>query len=139
MLSIFTKSSILDLWLGSEYVSGMSNNKCNLKVKDTFSTKEQGKVNTKAKVKSKYYKERVESCKNIQKLIWLNSWNSCAEMFRKIATLKFLGKHAWCRPFLFRCTAYSLERYWRQTTSQIFSCEFFEITHNSTLLVEQLG
>ena len=44
--------------------------------------------------KSKYCKKVVVSCKSMRKLIWLNSCNSCSEMFRKIATLKFIGEHA---------------------------------------------
>ena len=44
--------TILDLWdWRSEYDSGVSEVKCNLKVKFTFYGKEQGKVNTYAKVK----------------------------------------------------------------------------------------
>ena len=37
-------------------------------------------------------------------LIWLNGWNSCSEMDQKLAALNFLGKHAWWRPLLSRCT-----------------------------------
>ena len=54
-------------------------------------------------------------------------------MFRKVAVLKFLGKYGWWRLLLSRCAAYSLERYWRPTPSQIFSCEVFEISDNSNL------
>ena len=71
----------------------------------------QGKVNTYAKMKSKYCKKGVVSCKSMQKLVWLNSLNSYSEMFRKKAVLKFLGKHAWRRPLLSKFTACSLERY----------------------------
>ena len=65
------------------------------------------------------------------KMVWLNSWKSCSETFRKIAFLKFLGKYGWWRPLLSGCLAYSLERYWRPIPSQIFSCELFEISDNS--------
>ena len=67
------------------------------------------------------------------KMVRLNNWNNCSEMFRKIAIPKFLGEHAWRRLFLPRCAAWSLEHYWRPTSSQIFSCELFEISDNSSL------
>ena len=53
----------------------------------------QGKVNTYAKVKRKYYNKGLVSCKSMRKLIWLSSWNTWNEMLRKIAVLRFLGKH----------------------------------------------
>ena len=58
-LTIFGKSSILDLWdWGSEHASGISKVKCNLKVKFTFYAKVQGKVHTYGKMKkSKYCKK----------------------------------------------------------------------------------
>ena len=58
-LTIFAKGSILDLWgWRSEYDSGISKVKCNLKVKFTFYAKVQGKVNTYAKMKkSKHCKK----------------------------------------------------------------------------------
>ena len=83
------------------------------------------------KWKSKYYKKGVVSCKSMQNLIWLNSWTSCSEIFHNIVLGKFLRKYVWWRPLLCRCTTGSLERYWRQTLSQIFPSEFFEITQNS--------
>ena len=51
-------------------------------------------------------------------------------MFRNKAVLKFLGKHAWQRPLVSRCTDCSLERYWKKTSSKIYSSDLFEITHN---------
>ena len=50
--TILAKSSILDLWdWHSEYDSGISKVKCNLKIKSTSYAKVQGKVNTYAKMK----------------------------------------------------------------------------------------
>ena len=72
----------------------------------------QGKVNTYWKVKRKYCKKGVVSCKTMRKLFWLNIWNSSSEMLRNIVILKFL------------------ERYWRQTPSKVFSREYSEITQN---------
>ena len=124
-LTIFAKSSILDLsdWR-SEYDFGIS--------KVTFYVKVQGKANTYAKMKkSKHCKKGVAFCKILWKMVWLKSSDNCSEMFQKIAVLKFLGKHAWWRPLLPRCATRSLEHYWRPTSSQIFSCELFEISDNS--------
>ena len=49
------------------------------------------------------------------KIVWLNDRNNCSEIFHKIArkvtVLKFPGKHAWWKPLLPRCAAWSLERY----------------------------
>ena len=45
LLTIFENSYRLDLWLGSEYASGMSKIKFNLKVKVTLYTKWLEKVN----------------------------------------------------------------------------------------------
>ena len=51
-LTILERGSILDFWdWRSEYDSGVSDVKYNLKVKFTFYGKEQGKVNTYAKMK----------------------------------------------------------------------------------------
>ena len=134
-LNIFVKSSILDLWdWRSEYDSGISKVTCNLKVKFTFYAKVQGKVNTYAKMKkSKHCKKDNDILQEHMKIVWLKRWDNCYEMFQKIAVLKFLGKHAWWRPLLPRCAAYSLERYWRPIPSQTFSCELFEISDNSNL------
>ena len=55
----------------------------------------------------------------MRKLIWLNCWNSCAEIIQTIADLKFPGENSWSIQFLSRCTSL-----------QIFYCKFFEITHN---------
>ena len=67
-LTIFARNSILDLewgsdW-GSEYDSGISKAKGNLKVKSILYVKVQGKINTYAKMnKSKCCKKGVESFK----------------------------------------------------------------------------
>ena len=77
----------------------------------------------------KYCKKGLVTCKSMQKLVWLNSWNSCSEMFRKTAALKFLGKHAWWRPLLSMCTTCI----WNVTEDRfhhIFYSETFEITCN---------
>ena len=105
---IFTQSSIWNNWLGSKYASEISK---------VTSHKCEGKVNTYAKQKSKYCKKGVVSCKSIRKLVWPNSHKNYSELFQKKAALKFLGKHAWQRPRLSRCTTCSLERYWSQTIS----------------------
>ena len=42
----------------------------------------------------------------------------------------FLGKHVWRRALLSRCTASTLERYYRKTSSNIFSSDLWEITGN---------
>ena len=90
----------------SEYDSRTFKVTCNLKVKFTFYTKVQGKVNTYAKMnKGNTARKTTLSCKNIWKIVWLKSWGDCYEMFQKIAVLKFLGKHAWWRPLLPRCAA----------------------------------
>ena len=105
---------------------------CNLKVKFTFYAKVQGKVNTYAKrKKASTAKKTSVSWKSMWKMVWLNSWDKCPEMFQKIAVPKFLGKHTLWRPLLPRCAAYSLERSWRPTPSHIFSCELFGISDNS--------
>ena len=124
-LTIFSESSILDLWdWRSEYDSGISKVTCNLKVKFTFYAKVQGKVNTYAIMKKWNTARKITvSCKSMWKMVWLKSWDNCYEMFQKIAVLKFLGKHALWRPLLPGCAACSLERYWRLTPSQIFSCK----------------
>ena len=59
LLTIFAKSSILDLWdWRFEYDSGMSIVKCNLKLKFPFNAKVRGKVNTYTKMKkSKHCKK----------------------------------------------------------------------------------
>ena len=95
-LTIFAKSSILDLWLVSEYASGISKVKCSSKVKVSLWRK----VRTYTKIKSKYCKKGVVSCTSMKKLIWLNSWNSCPEIFHRVAVLKFLRNYAWWRPLL---------------------------------------
>ena len=87
-----------------------------------FYAKVQGKVNTNAKIKKS---------KSMWKMVWLNSWNNCSEMFWKIAVLNFLEKHAWWRPLLPRCAACSLELYWRPTPPQVCSWELFKIGDNS--------
>ena len=46
LLSIFAKSSILDLWMGFKYASQISKVKYNLIVKVKFYTNVQGKINT---------------------------------------------------------------------------------------------
>ena len=81
-------------------------------------TNVQGTVHTYAKIKS------------MRRLIWSKSKSSYSEMFRQKAVLRFLGKHAWRRTLLSRCTASSLERYYKKTLSNIFSCDLFEITCN---------
>ena len=65
-------------------------------------------------------------------MVWLNKWNSCSEIFRKIAVVEFLGRHTWWRSLLPRCAGCTLECYWRPTPSQIFSCILFEISDNSS-------
>ena len=96
----------------AEYASGISKVKCNVKVKFTFYANVQRKVNTHAKMeKSKYCRKCPVSCKSVSKNVWLNSWNNCSQMLREISVLKFLGKHACCRPLLPRCAAWGLERY----------------------------
>ena len=77
-------------------------------------------------MKSKYCKKG----ENMRKFVWPNSQNSYSEIFRKKAILKLLGKHAWQIPLLSSFTAYSLELYWRKTSSNIFSWDLLEITHN---------
>ena len=67
------------------------------------------KVNGYVKLKSKYWKKGLVSCKSMQKLIWPNR-TAILKCFEK-TVLNFLGKHAWRRPLLPRCTAFSLERY----------------------------
>ena len=108
-LTIFLKSSISNLWdQGSEYASGVSKVKCNLKVKFTFYSKVQRKGSTYAKMKKrKYCKKGTLSCKSIWKIVWLNSWNNRSDMFQKIAVIKFTGKHACWRPLLPRCATCS--------------------------------
>ena len=94
-------------------------------------TKVQGRVNVYAKMKSKHCKKGVVPCKSMYKLVWLDIWNSFSLIFPKIVVLKFLGKYVRCRSLLSRCGTCSLEHYWRQTQSQIFSCKLFEISDNS--------
>ena len=62
-----------------------------------------------SKMKSKYSKRGIVSCKRMWKLVWPNIKNSYSEMFRKKAFLKFLGKHEWRRSLLSRYTVYSLD------------------------------
>ena len=102
-------------------LSGISKIEYILKVKFTFYAKAQGKVSTYARMmKSKYCKKDVASCKSMCEMIWLNRWNKCSEMFRKIANFKFEGG-----------AAGSLERHWKPTPSQILSCRSIEISDNS--------
>ena len=131
--TIFAESSIVGLWdWRSEYDSGISKVTCNLKVKISFYAKVQGKVTpTQRWRKANTARKRTVSCKSMWKMVRLKSWDNCHEMFQKIAVLKFLGKHALWRPLLPMCAACSLERYWRLTPSQIFSCGLFEISGNS--------
>ena len=51
-------------------------------------------------------------------------------MLRRKAILKFLWNHAWWRPLLSRCTACNLEPHLRKASSNVFSSNLFEITHN---------
>ena len=51
-------------------------------------------------------------------------------MLRRKAILKFLWNHAWWRPLLSRCTACNLEPHSRKASSNVFSSNLFEITHN---------
>ena len=60
---------------------------------------------TRKHLRKKYCKKGVVACKSIRKLIWLNIETAVLKCFKNI--LKFLGKHKWCRPLIFRCTAYS--------------------------------
>ena len=70
-------------------------------LKVNFQAKAQGKVNTYAKMKrNKYCKKGLMSCKTMWKMVWLNSWHNCSDMFRKVIFLKFQGKHEWWRPLL---------------------------------------
>ena len=108
LLTIFAKSSSLDLWLGSQYVPGISKVKCNLKVLVKLYTKVHGKINTDAANTERKAKCLAKACKNF---FWLNNLSTCSEMFWKIGVLKFSGKHIQWRPLLSRCTACSTERY----------------------------
>ena len=71
---------------------------------------ERGTVNTYAKIKS------------MRKLVWSNSSNNYSQMFPKKLFLDFWGN-------VWRSTASRLERYYRKT-SNMFSCDLFEITRN---------
>ena len=46
-------------------------------------TEVKGKVNTYARLRSKYCKKSIVSCKSMRKLVWLNSSNSVSKMFLK--------------------------------------------------------
>ena len=52
-------------------------------------------------------------------------------MFRKIIVLTFPRKYALWRPLLPKCAACNLERFWRPTLLQIFSCKLFDISDDS--------
>ena len=92
--------------------------KRNPKVWFTFNAMVKGKANTYVKMKkSKYCKNGVVPCKSMWKMVWINNWNNCSVMFRKIGVLEFLGRHAWWRSLLLRCAACSLKSYLRPSPS----------------------
>ena len=107
--TISTKSSISNNWLGF-------NLNTPLEYQKLLYTNAQRTINTYSKIKSK------------RKLVWSN--RTAILKCSKKAVLRFLGKHAWRRPLLSRCTASILERYYRETLSNIMSCDLFEITRN---------
>ena len=71
-------------------------------------------------------------CKSMWKMVRLNSWNICSEMFWKVPAFKFLGKHVWWRPLLTMSAASILKRYWGPNSSQMFSYKLFDIKDNSS-------
>ena len=85
----------------------------------------QGKVNTCAKMKSKYYEKGALSYKSIWKFS-----GQTEQLFRNVTKKAVVGNHAWWRPLLSRCTACNIECHWRKCSSNIFSSNQFEITHN---------
>ena len=108
-LTISAKSSISNNWLGSKYTSGISKvtlHKCTRNGKHLHKNQKHAKIGL---------------VKQLEQLFW---------NVPKKAVLRFLGKHAWRRPLLSRCTASCLERYYRKTSSNRLSCDLFEITRN---------
>ena len=89
--------------------------------KERWKPRQKWKVNTATKASC-----LVKACQN-----WSDQIVRTAILKRsKKAVLKFLGKHTWRRPLLSRCTACSLERCSRKTSSKMFSCDLFEIIYN---------
>ena len=83
-LTTFAKSSILDVYRGYEYASGISKVKCNLKVRFTLYAKVQINVNTNAKMNSGALQIHAEdglknSSNNCSEMAVLNgcSWEAC--------------------------------------------------------------
>ena len=130
----FWKNSILDLWLVTKYASGISKVECYLKVKVTLYTKVQGKVNTNAKVKIKYLKKVVVSCKSMRRVIWWNSWKSSSEMFQKNSYSKTYRKTCVADSILIQ--VYSLQPGTFLKTDSITDIfpQVFEIAYNSYLI-----
>ena len=109
LLTISAKSSISNNWLGSKYTSGIwkvTLHKCTRNGKHLLKNEKHAKIGL---------------VKQLEQLLW---------NVPKKAVLRFLGKHAWRRPLLSRCTGSSLERYYRKPSSNILSSDLFEITRN---------
>ena len=108
-LTISAKSSISNDWLGSKYASVIS------------------KVTL-----HKYTRIGKHLCKNSDyaKIVLVKQFEQLFWNVPQKAVRRLLGKHTWRRPLLSRCTASSLERYYGRSSSNIFSCDLFEITRN---------